>query len=263
MSLVGVYLYLCRCGYLFRSLCRCGFLCLCLPVSVSRSVWVSVFVFVFALMSCWCWSCMIVSCVFVGVGIRTCSYWCRCQCWNFSWCWCGMIVFCVGVGIGSGVGVSITVTMQCKALKYNYVKRLVHSENTSDARHTIALHNLGHVLLGYAYYIILYYTLSHALKNTVSQRPGLPMHILRYSTSNMQRVVFHSTFASLLARNSSAGVLLRTSQSSAPKLFNSCKPLLTVPITSGNFCDNFRTLLKIPKIFRKFQKIIKSSEKHF
>ena len=42
----------------------------------------------------------------------------------------------------------------------------------------------------------------------------LPLRILRYATGNMQRVVFHSTFQSLLARNSKASSgtlqLLRT-----------------------------------------------------
>ena len=33
----------------------------------------------------------------------------------------------------------------------------------------------------------------------------LPLHILRYATGNMQRVVFHSTFSSLLALNSLLG----------------------------------------------------------
>ena len=47
-----------------------------------------------------------------------------------------------------------------------------------------------------------YISLSHALKNTTNQRPGLLLHILRYAMGNMQRVVFHSTFPSFLARNS-------------------------------------------------------------
>ena len=56
---------------------------------------------------------------------------------------------------------------------------------------------------------ILYYTLSHALKNTANQRPGLPMYILGYAMGNtcMQRVVFHSTFPSLLVHNSLLGYI--------------------------------------------------------
>ena len=79
-----------------------------------------------------------------------------------------------------------------------------------------------------------YELLSHALKNTANQRPGLPLHILRYATGNIQRVVFYSTFPSLLARNSLLGVHLRTWKPT-PKLFNSCEPIQTFPITSGNF----------------------------
>ena len=52
------------------------------------------------------------------------------------------------------------------------------------------------------HYTILYYTLTDALKNTANQRPGLPLDILRFAPGNMQRVVFHSTFPSFLARNS-------------------------------------------------------------
>ena len=33
--------------------------------------------------------------------------------------------------------------------------------------------------------IVLYSTLSHALKNTANQRPGLPLYILRHATDNI------------------------------------------------------------------------------
>ena len=55
------------------------------------------------------------------------------------------------------------------------------------------------------YFNILYCVLFHALKNTANQRPGLPLHILWYAMGSMQRVVFHSTFPALLARNSLLG----------------------------------------------------------
>ena len=45
--------------------------------------------------------------------------------------------------------------------------------------------------------VCTYLHLSHALKNIANQRPGLPLHILRYAMGNMQRAVFHSTFPSL------------------------------------------------------------------
>ena len=63
---------------------------------------------------------------------------------------------------------------------------------------------------------------------------------------SMQWVVFHSTFPSFLARNSLLGVHLRTSQKRVPKPFNSCEPLRTFPITSGNRFQRF------PKISQKF-----------
>ena len=66
------------------------------------------------------------------------------------------------------------------------------------------------------------YTRTHVLRGidrfipcqrkTANQKPGKLLHILQYATGNMQWVVFHSTFPSLLARNSYAGVLLETSQ---------------------------------------------------
>ena len=52
-------------------------------------------------------------------------------------------------------------------------------------------------------YIINY--LSHAMKNTANQRQGLPLHILQYAMGNMQWVVFHFTFLSLLVHNSFLG----------------------------------------------------------
>ena len=102
-------------------------------------------------------------------------------------------------------------------------------------------------------YLNFYYILSHALKNTANQRPGLPLHILRYATGNMQRVVFHSTFPSLLARNSLLG-----SSKSAPRLFNSCEPLRTFPITSGNFPKISKHFRRFPKISEDFPKILKN-----
>ena len=59
------------------------------------------------------------------------------------------------------------------------------------------------------------------------------------------------------------GVHLRTSQKPAPKLFNSCEPLRTFPIASGNFPKISEHFRRFPKIFRKFWKIIKTSENYF
>ena len=49
------------------------------------------------------------------------------------------------------------------------------------------------------YRTVLYCTLSHALKNTANQRPGLPLHILRYATSTMQRVICNGWYSTLLS----------------------------------------------------------------
>ena len=84
------------------------------------------------------------------------------------------------------------------------MKTGVYQDNTHQIKsyHIITYHYISYVIyhiVSYrivSHHIILYYILSHALKNTANQRPGLPLHILRYATGNMQRVVFHSTFNS-------------------------------------------------------------------
>ena len=108
-------------------------------------------------------------------------------------------------------------------------------------------------------------TAVHALKNTANQRTGLSLHILRYATGSMRWVVLHSTFPSLLTRNSLLAVHLRTSQNPVLKLFNSCEQLRTIPIMSGKFSiisehfrrfsGNFKKIIKISKncfLFPKF-----------
>ena len=82
----------------------------------------------------------------------------------------------------------------------------------------------------YYHEAVLYIYLSHALKNTANQRPGLPLHILLYAMGNMQWVVFYFTLPSLL------------------EILKHLKNIFELfPKISGNF----RTL---PKIFRKFLK---------
>ena len=100
------------------------------------------------------------------------------------------------------------------------------------------------------------------LKNTANQRPGLPLYILRYATGNMQRVVFHSTFPSFLARNS----LLES-------ICGLLKSELRNYSTPANHYEYFRSHPKIvsedfqtPEDFRRFPKIVKShktSENYF
>ena len=98
------------------------------------------------------------------------------------------------------------------------------------------------------YCSVLYYFLSHALKNTANQRPGLPLHILRYATGNMQRVVFHSTFPSFLARNSLLG-----------SIWGLLKSELRNLSTPANHYEHFRSHHEIvSEHFRRFPKILKS-----
>ena len=72
---------------------------------------------------------------------------------------------------------------------------------------------------------------------------------------SMQRVVFHSTFPSLLARNSLPGSIWGLPKS---QLRNSSTP--------ANHYEHFRSrpdiFRRFPKIFRKFKKIIKINHKN-
>ena len=107
------------------------------------------------------------------------------------------------------------------------------------------------VLLCYA---MLYCILSHALKNTANQRPGLPLHILRYAAGNTQRVVFHSSFPLLLARNSLLGSIRGLLKS---KFRNSSTP--------ANHYEHFRSCPEISEDFRTLPRIsenFKKSLKH-
>ena len=111
------------------------------------------------------------------------------------------------------------------------LERLTHNPNTySCVRYTLLVMDSW-----------LYYILSHALKNTAKQRPGVPLHILRCTTGNMQPVVFHSTFPSLLARKSLPGSIWGLLES---QLRNSSTP--------ANHYEHFRSR---PENFRRFPKI--------
>ena len=105
---------------------------------------------------------------------------------------------------------------------------------------------------------VQYCTLSHALKNTANQRPGLPLHILRYATGSIPLY-----FPVIPCAQQLTGVHLRTSQKRAPKPFNSCEPLRTFPITSGN---RFRRFPNTYEDFRRFSenfKVIKTYKNYF
>ena len=85
--------------------------------------------------------------------------------------------------------------------------------------------------------------ISHTLKSTANQRPVLPLHILRYLTGNMQSVIFHSTFLSLLARNSLLG-----------SIWGLLKSQLQNSSTPANHYKHFRSR---PEIFWRFPNISK------
>ena len=163
----------------------------------------------------------------------------------------------------------------------------LYSENTSDKWHIPRYPTRKHCIT----------TLSHTLKNTANQRPGFPLHILRYATGNMQRVVFHSTFPSLLARNSLLGSIwgllksqLRNFSTPAyhykhfrsrpeifrtfpktpedfPEIFKNHKNIWKLVLNSfrsfPKISEDFRTLLKISEDSPKILKNHKNIEKHF
>ena len=110
------------------------------------------------------------------------------------------------------------------------------------------------VCMGYMY-------LSHALKNTANQRPGLPLHILQYAMGNNYATgsciqLYVPVITCVQQFN---GVHLRTSQKPALKLFNFCEPLQTFLITPGN---HFWRFLNTFEEFRRFSENFKKAKKH-
>ena len=101
---------------------------------------------------------------------------------------------------------------------------------------------------------IRYLFLFHALKNTANQRPGLPLHILRYATGNMQRVLFLSRYFTVITcAQQFTGVFLRTSQKPAPKLLiptNHYEHFWSRP-------EIFRWFLNTSEDFRRFSEHFK------
>ena len=93
--------------------------------------------------------------------------------------------------------------------------------------------------------IITYTDLSHALKNTANQRPGLPLHILRYAINGkystllsrhyLRTTVYWGLFEDFSKASSETLQLLRTSA-------NICDHV-------RKFSEDFRTLLKISEDF--------------
>ena len=97
---------------------------------------------------------------------------------------------------------------------------IINNDNDNDNKEIIL-----HIYIWRCSYAQYRY-LSHALKNTANQRLGLPLQILQYATGSIPLF-----FSVITCAQQFTGVLLRTS----PKFLNSCEPVRTSPITTGNF----------------------------
>ena len=105
------------------------------------------------------------------------------------------------------------------------------------------------IIVIYSYYIVLY-----PMPWKIQPIRGQDYRCIfkRYATGNMQRVVFHSTFLSLLARNSLLGSIWRLLKS---QLRNSSTPANRYKhFPSRLVSEDFRTP---PKISEDFPKILK------
>ena len=118
--------------------------------------------------------------------------------------------------------------------------------------HIISYHIISYYIILYyimSCYVLFYYIISHSLKNTANQRPGLPLHILRYATGSI------SLYFPVIP--CARGVHLKTSQKQAPKPSTpACEPLRTFPITSGN---RFRKFPNTSEDFQRFSENFKKS----
>ena len=110
------------------------------------------------------------------------------------------------------------------------------------------------------YCSVLYCVLSRVYKNTANQRPGLLLHILRYATGIMQRIMFHSTFPSLLARNSLLGPSEDFSKTSS-ETFQLLRTVTNISNHVRKYSMIFENFWRFPNIIKKI--IIKTSQKHF
>ena len=115
------------------------------------------------------------------------------------------------------------------------------------------------------YYTILYYTILYytnyailyfipCLEKYSQSEARITLHILRYATGNMQRVVFHSTFPSFLPRNSLLGSIWGLLKSELQNLSTPAnhyehlrshpeivyEDFRTLSKTSGRFSENFK-----------------------
>ena len=119
--------------------------------------------------------------------------------------------------------------------------------------HCIVLHRMYCIVL---HRIVLYCILSHALKNTASQRPGLPLHTLRYATGNMQRVICNGQYSTLLSRHSLRATFYWGPFEDFSKASSETFQLLR---TITDISDHIRKLF--PKIYEHFQRFTKIFQK--
>ena len=101
-------------------------------------------------------------------------------------------------------------------------------------------------------FIVLYFI--QCFKKKANQRPGLPLHILRYVTGNIQRVVFHSAFPSLLVRATIYWGPFEDFSKTSSETFQLLRTITNISDHVRKFSDDFRTL---PKTSEDFQKILK------
>ena len=99
---------------------------------------------------------------------------------------------------------------------------------------------------------------SHAKENSANRKRGKPLHILRYATDNLQRVVFNATFTPLPASNRYAGVLLKT-----PPYQLRCFLIPANVSNEQNSSDHIRKFSEDFRILSKFSKIVKTPQKRF
>ena len=112
---------------------------------------------------------------------------------------------------------------------------------TKDPGYDNWLDSHGLVYVMYITLLCIYMYLSHALKITANQRPGLPLHILRYATG-MRAIVYWGPFENLSKASSETLQLLRTHY----EYFRS-RP------------ENFRSFPNTSEHFRRFSENFKKS----
>ena len=110
---------------------------------------------------------------------------------------------------------------------------------TKDPRYDNWLDSHGLVYVMYITLLCIYMYLSHALKITANQRPGLPLHILRYATG-MRAIVYWGPFENLSKASSETLQLLRTITNISDHVRKISEVFQTLP----NISEDFPKILK-------------------